>query len=195
MGVVFQRRSSHGNERGREVDVIKLVAAKCYNDKPVEQVTDEERKKAKQALYGVIYGIGADEFAKQLSISRSEAQQLQKMIKTKFTGIQILTDRIVADAMKTSFVKTIKGRRRVIKKLAPEERWNRGEVEKGKRQAFNATIQGSAADIIKIASINVSDNMVAKTKEDERYDQVRLVAQVRRSLHRIPSPNEPWLSP
>jgi len=165
--------------RGRTVDVIRLISSRCYS-KSIEDVTNEERKKTKSALYGVIYGSGADVLARQLGISREEAKDQQQMIRNKFRGIQVLTDRVVKSATAQGFVLTIKGRRRIIKNLQSTFAPTR---EMGKRQAFNAAIQGSAADIIKVASIKMSEKMSELSdKGGECFSMVRLLAQIHDEL-------------
>ncbi|HLP61279.1 MAG TPA: DNA polymerase I [Candidatus Deferrimicrobium sp.] len=112
----------------------------------------ERRKRAKVINFSVLYGTGAFSLSKELGVSYREAQSFIDMYFEKHIGVKAYIDEVLAGAEKNPEVKTISGRRRYIPELLSA---NKTVKENGKRMAINTTIQGSAADIIKIAMINI----------------------------------------
>ncbi len=142
----------------KQLDVHTATAAKVFGV-PLEGVTSEMRRKAKMVNYGIAYGISAFGLAQRLSIPRREAAGIIEQYFVQFPGIrQYMTDTI-ALARKQGYVETVTGRRRYIRDIASANMATRSGAE---RNAINAPIQGSAADMIKIAMINISRELRAR---------------------------------
>jgi DNA polymerase-1 len=112
----------------------------------------ERRKRAKVINFSVLYGSGPFSLSKELGVGYKEAQNFIDMYFEKYTGVRAFMEDVIARAEEDPEVKTISGRRRNIPEILSS---NRTVKENGKRMAINTTIQGSAADIIKIAMINI----------------------------------------
>lgn len=121
-----------------------------------DEVTPEMRRKAKTVNFGVVYGISDFGLAKQLGVSRYEAKDFIDQYYDKFPGIRTYMDSVVKECEKNGYVTTICGRRRDIPEIHSS---NHTVKEFGKRAAMNAPIQGSAADLIKIAMIHIDKAM------------------------------------
>ncbi len=119
---------------------------------PVEMVSEELRKRAKAVNFGIVYGIGAFSLAQDLGISNAEAKKYIEAYLERFSGVDGYLRDTVALAYKQGYVSTISGRRREIPELSSQ---NKNLRNFGERVAMNSPIQGSAADIIKIAMVNV----------------------------------------
>lgn len=119
---------------------------------PPEMVTTELRKRAKAVNFGIVYGIGAYSLAQDLGISNAEAKRYIEAYLARFSGVDAYLKSTVADAYEKGYVCTISGRRREITELSSQNKMLRSF---GERVAMNSPIQGSAADIIKIAMVNV----------------------------------------
>ncbi len=132
-------------------DIHAITAAKIYQI-PEEEVTSEMRRKAKTANFGIIYGISAFGLSQRLNIPRSEAKELIDGYFQNFPNIKQFMDKQIELARNQGFVQTIKGRKRYLTDINSANAVVRGMAE---RNAINAPIQGSAADIIKIAMINI----------------------------------------
>lgn len=132
-------------------DIHAATAAKIYKV-PLEEVTSDMRRKAKTANFGIIYGISAFGLSERLNISRSEAKQLIDGYFENFSRVKEYMDECIKLARDKGFVETIKGRRRYLNDINSANAVVRGVAE---RNAINAPIQGSAADIIKLAMINI----------------------------------------
>jgi DNA polymerase-1 len=132
-------------------DIHAITAAKIYQI-PEEEVTSEMRRKAKTANFGIIYGISAFGLSQRLNIPRSEAKELIDGYFQNFPKIKQFMDKQIELARNQGFVQTIKGRKRYLSDINSANAVVRGMAE---RNAINAPIQGSAADIIKIAMINI----------------------------------------
>lgn len=132
-------------------DIHTATAAKIFK-KPLEEVNSDERRKAKTANFGIIYGISAFGLAQRLNISRSEAKGLIDGYFENFPKVKEYMDKSIVLARETGYVQTILGRIRNLADINSRNAIVRGVAE---RNAINAPIQGSAADIIKIAMINV----------------------------------------
>lgn len=135
------------------VDVHKSTASLIYGV-PMEQVSPEMRRNAKTLNFGLMYGMGAFSLAKDLGISRSEASQFITNYFKVYSGVKEFFDKNIAQAEETGYIQTLMGRRRWIRGINST---NRMEKEGAIRIAKNSPIQGSAADIVKKAMIDVSD--------------------------------------
>lgn len=123
---------------------------------PPEYVTPELRKRAKAVNFGIVYGIGDFSLASDLHISRKQADQYIQNYLEKFAGVSAYLKECVAQARENGYTTTIFGRRRYIPELKAQ---NKNLQKFGERVAMNSPIQGSAADIIKIAMIRVSHRL------------------------------------
>jgi DNA polymerase I len=132
-------------------DIHSITAAKIYKI-PENEVTSEMRRKAKTANFGIIYGISAFGLSQRLNISRTEAKELIDGYFENFPKIKAFMDNQIELAGKLGYVQTIKGRKRYLSDINSANAVVRGMAE---RNAINAPIQGSAADIIKVAMINI----------------------------------------
>ncbi len=132
-------------------DIHTSTAAKVYGIS-VEEVTKEQRSHAKMVNFGIIYGISAFGLAERLNISRSEAKSIIDNYFMKYPGIKQYMDESIEKAREKGYVETILGRRRYLRDINSANQTVRGFAE---RNAINAPIQGSAADMIKIAMIRV----------------------------------------
>ena len=141
----------------RGVDIHAATAAKIYNI-PLEQVTSDMRRKAKTANFGIIYGISAFGLSERLGISRTEAKDLIEGYFAAYPSIKQYIDTSIAKAREQSYVETLLGRKRFLPDIQSRNSVVRGFAE---RNAVNAPIQGTAADIIKIAMIRISHALKA----------------------------------
>ncbi len=132
-------------------DIHTTTAAKVYKVSP-EEVTREMRDKAKTVNFGIIYGISAFGLQQRLNIPRSEASELIKNYFEKYPGVRTYIDDTIAMARKHGYVTTRTGRRRYIRDINSKSRTVASAAE---RLAMNSPIQGTAADILKLAMINV----------------------------------------
>ncbi|PID95593.1 MAG: DNA polymerase I [Bacteroidetes bacterium] len=137
-------------------DIHAATAAKIFKV-PVSEVSREQRSKAKTANFGIIYGISAFGLAQRLNISRKEAKQLIDGYFENFPRVKQYMDECIALAREKGYVETIMGRRRYLADINSRNAVIRGVAE---RNAINAPIQGSAADIIKIAMINIHRRLI-----------------------------------
>ena len=139
-------------------DIHSATAAKLFN-KTLAEVTSEERRRAKTANFGIIYGISAFGLSQRLEIPRKEAKEIIDGYFASYPGVKKYMDNVVEKAKEEGFVSTIFGRRRYLNDIASHNAIARGLAE---RNAVNAPIQGSAADIMKIAMINVHRRFAAE---------------------------------
>lgn len=137
-------------------DIHAITASKIYKI-PVEEVTSDMRRKAKTANFGIIYGISAYGLSQRLNISRSEAKELIDGYFENFPQVKEYMDKSIEKARKDGFVQTIMGRRRYLHDINSNNAVVRGMAE---RNAINTPIQGSAADIIKMAMIRIHHEFV-----------------------------------
>ena len=136
-------------------DIHAATAAKIFK-KPLGEVTPEERRKAKTANFGIIYGISAFGLAERLGVSRQEAKQLIDEYFVTYPGVKAYMEKSIEMARERGFTETIFHRRCQLPDINSHNAVVRGYAE---RNAINAPIQGSAADIIKIAMIQVQKRM------------------------------------
>ncbi len=139
-------------------DIHRITASKVFHV-PFEEVTDLQRRNAKAVNFGIVYGISSFGLSQDLSISPKEAKVYIDEYFNTYPGIKIFLDNAVADAKAKGYSLTMFGRRRPIPELASSNFMQRSF---GERVAMNAPIQGTAADIMKIAMIRVRDRLVAE---------------------------------
>ncbi len=132
-------------------DIHTTTAAKVFKV-DLTSVTPDMRRKAKEVNFGILYGSTAFGLAQNLGISRSEAQEIIQSYFTEFAAIKRYMDDSINNAREKEFVETLLGRRRYLRDINSRNVTTRGFAE---RNAINAPIQGSAADIIKIAMVNI----------------------------------------
>lgn len=132
-------------------DIHAITASKLYKV-PLEDVTSDMRRKAKTANFGIIYGISAFGLSQRLSIPRKEAAEIIDNYFIEFPNVKAYMDDVVNQAREREYVTTILGRRRYLPNINSRNITDRGFAE---RNAINAPIQGSAADMIKKAMINI----------------------------------------
>lgn len=149
-------------------DIHAATAANIYKV-PIEQVTADMRRKAKTANFGIIYGISVFGLAERLNISRSEAKELINGYFETFPMVKTYMEGCINNARERGFVETIFGRKRYLPDINSHNANVRGFAE---RNAINAPIQGSAADIIKIAMIRIAKRIANEQLETQMILQV-----------------------
>ncbi|WP_259811738.1 DNA polymerase I [Corynebacterium sanguinis] len=132
-------------------DLHNFVGSRVF-DVPIDQVTPELRRRVKAMSYGLVYGLSAYGLSNQLSISAGEAKSIMESYFERFGGVKRYLDNVVEQARRDGYTSTVFGRRRYLPELISD---NRVARENAERAALNAPIQGSAADIIKVAMIRV----------------------------------------
>ncbi|MBH0209259.1 MAG: DNA polymerase I, partial [Nitrospira sp.] len=158
---------------------------------PASQITREMRRAAKSVVFGIVYGISPFGLSQNIGVPQAEAKKYIETYFEKYAGVRALMDRNIADGKEKGFTTTILGRRRPIPELQSGDPVQRGF---GERMAVNSPIQGSAADLIKVAMINVSkalhhemphtkmilqvhDELIFEVPEKELDEAKRLVKQ------------------
>ncbi len=171
------------------LDIHRSTAAKIYH-LPLDEVTDDQRRKAKTANFGIIYGISAFGLSERLNISRSEAKSLIDGYMNTYPRVKQYMQECIEGAREKGYVTTICGRKRFLPEINSRNAALRGYAE---RNAVNAPVQGSAADIIKKAMIDVDaemrrrglrsrmiiqvhDELVFNVKQDELAEMQQLIA-------------------
>jgi len=149
-------------------DIHSATASKVF-DVPIEEVTREMRSKAKMVNFGIIYGISAFGLGQRLSIPRKEAKEIIESYFEKYPKIKSYMDESIVQAKENGYVETLLGRRRNLKDINSSNAIVRGHAE---RNAINAPIQGTAADVIKIAMIRILDEMKKKKLNSRMLLQV-----------------------
>ncbi|MDF7799861.1 DNA polymerase I [Pontiellaceae bacterium B1224] len=153
-------------------DIHTATAARVFGVEKGD-VTREMRSKAKMVNFGIIYGISAFGLSQRLGIPRKEAQEIIEQYRANYPGVQDYLDTTIEFAQKNEYVETIAGRRRYIRDINARNQMVRSGAE---RNAINAPIQGTAADMIKIAMIAIQ-NML-----EERKTKTKLLLQVHDEL-------------
>ncbi len=149
-------------------DIHRITASQVFHI-PFDEVTDLQRRNAKAVNFGIVYGISSFGLSQDLSITRKEAAQyIEKYFET-YPGIKKFLDDTVENAKKEGYVTTLFGRRRPMPELKAGNFMQRSF---GERVAMNAPIQGTAADIIKIAMIRVNDRLKAENLKSRLILQV-----------------------
>ncbi len=150
------------------VDVHTTTAAKVFGVFP-ELVTPEMRRKAKMVNFGIIYGISAFGLSQRLAIPRKEAADIIDQYFKQFPGIRRYMDETIEFARTHGYVQTVTGRRRYLRDIRSANNTIRGAAE---RNAINAPIQGTAADMIKLAMINVQGELNRRSLKTRMLLQV-----------------------
>jgi DNA polymerase-1 len=158
---------SHGE------DIHAATASKIFGI-PIEEVTSDMRRKAKTANFGILYGISAFGLAQRLNIPRGEAKQLIDDYFANFSMVKDYMDSQLVLARERGYVETIMGRKRYLADINSANGSVRAFAE---RNAINAPIQGSAADIIKVAMININKRF------NEKGFQSKMILQVHDELN------------
>ena len=153
-------------------DIHRLTAARVLGV-PAEQITVYERSRAKAVNFGVIYGMSGFGLSEELHITRKEAEEYINEYFKKHSKVKEYMDGRISDAKKTGYSETILGRKRAIHEITASSYMVR---QLGERLAMNTPIQGSAADIIKLAMLNVYRELKMK------YPEARLILQVHDEL-------------
>lgn len=168
-------------------DIHRMTASQVFHT-PLEEVTDQQRRNAKAVNFGIVYGISSFGLSQGLSITRKEAQEYIERYFETYPGIKTFLDNLVSEAKETGYATTMFGRRRPIPELSSSNFMQRSF---GERIAMNSPIQGTAADIIKIAMnrvrrrlaaeglksrliLQVHDELLVETAEEE-VEQVRTI--------------------
>jgi DNA polymerase-1 len=149
-------------------DIHTATAAKVFNVAE-EEVTKEMRYKAKSVNFGIIYGQGAFGLAENLGISRSEAKEIIDNYKKQFPNIQKYMDDTINFCKENGYVETLMGRKRWLKDINSGNFTVRGYAE---RNAINSPIQGTAADMIKLAMIKIDEQFKANNFKSKMLLQV-----------------------
>ncbi|HEV2390877.1 MAG TPA: DNA polymerase I [Verrucomicrobiae bacterium] len=149
-------------------DIHTATAAKVFGVAP-EAVNPEMRRKAKMVNYGIAYGISAFGLAQRLGIARKEAAGIIEQYFKQFPGIRTYMDRTIASARKEGYVETVTGRRRYIRDIRSSNNTLRSAAE---RNAINAPIQGTAADMIKLAMIHIHRELTGRQLKTRMLLQV-----------------------
>ena len=136
-------------------DIHRATAAKIYHLE-LDEVSKLQRTKAKTANFGIIYGISVFGLASRLNIPRGEAKELIDGYFATYPSVKAYMDQSIAVARDKGYVETLFGRRRMLKDIHSANATVRGYAE---RNAINAPIQGTAADIIKVAMIRITDRI------------------------------------
>ena len=159
-------------KRGEDVHA---ATAALIHDIPLKDVTKEIRRTAKEVNFGVLYGMGPFGLASRTGISQAEARTFIKNYFNEFSGVKNYLDEIVEKAKVDGYVETLFGRRRYIPDIQAKNIQLRNAAE---RMAINMPVQGTAADMMKIAMIAVQEHINKKY----RADQVRMIMQVHDEL-------------
>ncbi|MFQ3660767.1 MAG: DNA polymerase I [Chloroflexaceae bacterium] len=180
-------------------DIHAATAARLFGV-PQDQVDKNQRRIAKTVVFGIIYGISAFGLAQRLGLERADAQALIDGVFASFPGIRTYIDTTLDHARRTGYVSTLFGRRRHFPELMREARGPRAQA--AMREAINAPIQGTAADLMKIAMINVHrrlqerglatrlllqvhDELILEAPEVEVETAARLVAEVMEHVYEL----------
>ena len=149
-------------------DIHRMTASQVFHV-PFDEVTDLQRRNAKAVNFGIVYGISSFGLSQDLSITRKEAARYIEHYFETYPGIKTFLDQCVADAKEKGYAVTLFGRRRPVPELKSSNFMQRSF---GERVAMNAPIQGTAADIIKIAMIRVSDELKKRNMKSRMILQV-----------------------
>ena len=152
----------------RDEDIHRAVAAQV-NHVPEAEVTSAMRSDAKAINFGIIYGVTAFGLSESLGVGKPEAQAFIDSYFATFPAIKRYIDRTIAEAHRDGFVTTMLNRRRYLPELQASNRMRR---ERAEREAVNTTVQGSAADLIKVAMIRLHDRIAAEKRPLEMLLQI-----------------------
>ena len=149
-------------------DIHAATAAKVFHV-PLEEVTKQQRSRAKAVNFGIIYGMSAFGLAERMELSRHEAADIIKKYFEEYAGIKAYMERSIALAKEKGYAETILGRRRNLRDINGSNSVVRGFAE---RNAINAPIQGSSADMIKIAMIGIHEELKKRQMKSKMILQV-----------------------
>jgi DNA polymerase-1 len=149
-------------------DIHAATAARVFNV-GIAEVTSEQRAKAKSVNFGISYGQTAFGLARNLGISRTEAQEIINAYFQEFSAVGDYMEKVISDARENEYVETVLGRKRFLRDINSRNATMRGFAE---RNAINAPIQGSAADMIKVAMINIHEWMKKENLKSKMILQV-----------------------
>ncbi|MBP7273463.1 MAG: DNA polymerase I [Saprospiraceae bacterium] len=149
-------------------DIHRATAAKVY-DVAYESVTSDQRRNAKTVNFSIIYGAGAQNLSKQLSIKRTEAKDLIEQYFRQYKGLKNYMEKTVETARTVGYVTTLMGRKRYLRDIDSRNNLMRTNAE---RMAINTPIQGTAADMIKLAMIKIYSNLKAENLQSKMILQV-----------------------
>ncbi|XP_045902735.1 DNA polymerase theta isoform X2 [Micropterus dolomieu] len=136
-------------------DVFRCIAAEWKSVDP-ESVNDSLRQQAKQICYGIIYGMGAKSLGEQMGVEENDAACYIESFKARYKGINAFLRETVKNCIKNGYVQTLMGRRRYLPGITNGNTHIKAHAE---RQAVNTTVQGSAADIVKLATVNIQKRL------------------------------------
>jgi len=153
------------------IDIYKQMSSIIRN-KPLDTITDQERAQFKQVTLAILYGMSPNQVAKKLSISKTNAQQMMNDFFRRFRRVKSWMDETKSNARKNSYVTTIAGRKRYLDDINSDDNSKRSQAE---RQAINTVIQGSAADLMKAAMINMTTNL---TRWQDVSSRPRMLLQI-----------------
>jgi DNA polymerase-1 len=179
-------------------DIHKATAAKIF-DVPLKEVTKDQRRKAKEVNFGVLYGMGPVGLAQRTGISRAEAREFIDKYFASYEQVRKYTEEMVEDAKKTETVETMFGRKRLLPEIHSQVQVLRAAAE---RMAVNMPIQGTAADLMKIAMIEVyqelkkispkskmllqvHDELVIETPKDEVKKVAKVLDEKMEKIHKL----------
>ncbi len=149
-------------------DIHKATAAKVYNV-PYDQVSSDQRRNAKTVNFSILYGAGSTNISRQLGISRTEAKELIDQYFNTYKGLKNYMNSVVQGATENGYVTTLMGRKRVLRDINSRNALAKSNAE---RIAINTPIQGTAADLIKIAMINIHQKFNEKNLKSKMILQV-----------------------
>lgn len=149
-------------------DIHSITASKIFQT-GLEDVTQDMRRIAKTANFGIIYGISVFGLSQRLNIPRGEASEIINSYFNEFKAVKAYMDKVINEARESGYVETILGRRRYLRDINSRNATMRGFAE---RNAINAPIQGSAADLIKIAMIKIQDYILKEKLQSSMILQV-----------------------
>lgn len=136
-------------------DVFRCIAAEWKSVDP-ETVNDNLRQQAKQICYGIIYGMGAKSLGEQMGVEEDDAACYIESFKSRYKGINTFLKQTVKNCVKSGYVQTLMGRKRYLPGITNANLHGKAHAE---RQAVNTTVQGSAADIVKLATVNIQKQL------------------------------------
>jgi DNA polymerase-1 len=136
---------------------------------PYDEVTSEQRRNAKTVNFSILYGAGATNISRQLAISRTEAKELIDQYYKTYSGLRDYMNKLVEMAREKGYVSTLLGRKRILRDINSRNSLARSNAE---RVAVNTPIQGTAADLIKLAMIRIHDKIRKKKLKSRMILQV-----------------------
>jgi DNA polymerase-1 len=141
-----------------EQDIHRATAARVFSV-PFDEVSKEQRYRAKTVNFSIIYGAGATNLSRQLGIKRQEAKELIEAYFREYQGLKGYMERIVEEARSKGYVTTLMGRRRYLRDIHSKSSLERSNAE---RMAVNTPIQGSAADMVKAAMVRIHGEILSR---------------------------------